>query len=110
MKGAVAMRTLVVIAALASAAALQAQDEKQIQDAIKGLGADSFEEREKATADLKKIGAPALEALKKAAEENGDPEVRVRARRLVDEISKPPPKRQPKGSGQAPGLLGSRVS
>jgi hypothetical protein len=31
------MRTLVVIAALASAAALFAQDEKQVQDAIKGL-------------------------------------------------------------------------
>jgi hypothetical protein len=94
------MKTLVMIAALASAAALFAQDEKQIQDAIRSLGAESFEEREKATADLKKIGAPALDALKKAAEENGDPEVRVRAKRLVEEIAKPPaPKRPP---GRAP--------
>ncbi|HEU4339282.1 MAG TPA: PDZ domain-containing protein [Planctomycetota bacterium] len=105
------MRTLVVIAVLASAASLFAQDEKRIQDAIKGLGADSFEEREKATADLKKIGAPALDALKKAAEENGDPEVRVRAKRLVDEIARPaaPPK-QSRAPGAGPTMLGSRVS
>ena len=105
------MRTLVVIAVLASAASLFAQDEKRIQDAIKGLGADSFEEREKATADLKKIGAPALDALKKAAEDNGDPEVRVRAKRLVEEIAKPAaPPRQSRTPGQGPTLLGSRVS
>lgn len=102
------MRTLVVFAVLASAAALFAQDEKQIQDAIKGLGADSFEDREKATADLRKFGAPALEALKKAAEESGDPEVRARAKRLVEEIAKPPPRKQ--APGRTTVLPGSRLS
>src|SRR5690349_25072559 len=102
MKGAVAMRTLVVIAVLASAASLFAQDEKRIQDAIKGLGAESFEEREKATADLKKIGAPALEALKKAAADSDDPEVRVRAKRLVDSIQKPAEKPKQTMPGRGP--------
>ena len=105
------MRTLVVIAVLASAASLFAQDEKRILDAIKGLGADSFEEREKATADLKKIGAPALDALKKAADDNGDPEVRVRAKRLVEEIARPPaPRKESRLPGQSPAKPGSRVS
>ncbi len=94
------MRCVVVLAALALAAALFAQDEKQIQDAIKGLGSESFEDREKATADLKKIGAPALEALKKAAEQNDDPEVRARAKRLVEDITKPAPRQS--GPGRLP--------
>ena len=102
------MRTLVVIAALASAASLFAQDEKQIQDAIRGLGAESFEDREKATLDLKKIGAPALEALKKAAAESDDPEVRARAKRLVEDIGKPAPRKAP--AGRDPRFRGSRVS
>lgn len=103
------MKTLVTgIALLASAAILFAQDEKQIQDAIRGLGSESFEEREKATADLKKIGAPALQALKKAAESSDDPEVRVRAQRLVDEIAKPAPRKAV--PGMKPGFQGSRLS
>jgi len=108
MKGVIAMRTLVAFAVLASAAALFAQDEKQIQDAIKGLGADSFEDREKATADLRKIGAPALESLRKAADESGDPEVRARAKRLVEEIAKPAPRKQ--APGRTAVLQGSRLS
>ena len=102
------MRTLVAFAVLASAAALFAQDEKQIQDAIKGLGADSFEEREKATDELRKLGAPALEALKKASEESGDPEVRARAKRLIEEIAKPAPRKAP--PGRNPQFPGSRMS
>ncbi|HKS16041.1 MAG TPA: HEAT repeat domain-containing protein, partial [Planctomycetota bacterium] len=102
------MRTLVAFAVLASAAALFAQDEKSIEDAIKGLGAESFEEREKATVELKKIGAPALQALKKAAEGSDDPEVRARAKRLVDEIAKPPARRAV--PGRDPRFKGSRVS
>jgi hypothetical protein len=104
------MKTLVTVIALAaSAAILLAQDEKQIQDAIRGLGSESFEEREKATSDLKKIGAPALEALKKAAASNDDPEVRARAQRLVDELAKPaPPRKAVPGRGPTP--RGSIVS
>jgi hypothetical protein len=104
------MKTLVTVIALASSAAiLLAQDEKQIQDAIRGLGSESFEEREKSTADLKKIGAPALEALKKAAASHDDPEVRTRAQRLVDELSKPAPPRKA-APGRGPARKGSVVS
>lgn len=101
------MRTLVVIAALASAAALFAQDEKRVQDAIKGLGSESFEEREKATADLRKIGAPALAALKKAAADSDDPEVRARAKRLLEEIERAG-KRDPL-PGRRPGVVGTVI-
>lgn len=97
--------TLILIAALLASgvAALAQQDEKQIQEAIQGLGSESFEEREKATGDLKKVGAPALPALKKAAADHQDPEVRARARRLVEELEKPPPKKDaPRRAAAAP--------
>jgi hypothetical protein len=101
------MRSLVAIAVLASAAALFAQDEKQVQDAIKGLGSESFEEREKATADLRKIGGPALAALKKAAADSDDPEVRARAKRLLEEIERAG-KRDPV-PGRRPGVVGTVI-
>ncbi|HTF57343.1 MAG TPA: PDZ domain-containing protein [Planctomycetota bacterium] len=79
--------------------AMQPQDEAKIKEAIRGLGSENFEEREKAATELRKAGAPALEALKKAADESDDPEVRARAKRLVQEIEKPA-----KQKGRAPGL------
>jgi hypothetical protein len=99
------MKTLAVIVTLAAASLLFAQDEKQIQDAIRGLGAESFEEREKATVDLKKIGAPALEALKKAADESDDPEVRIRAKRLIETITKPAPRKPAAGKKPGPASI-----
>jgi hypothetical protein len=101
------MRSFVAIAVFASAAALFAQDEKQVQDAIKGLGSESFEEREKATSDLRKIGAPALAALKKAAADSDDPEVRARAKRLLEEIERAG-KRDPV-PGRRPGVVGTVI-
>src|SRR5688572_8132200 len=109
MKGAVAMRTVAVILALASSALLFAQEDPKIQDAIRGLGAESFEDREKATAELKRIGAPAQEALKKAAAESSDPEVRERAKRILESITKPQAPRKP-AAPQTFTVQGARVS
>jgi hypothetical protein len=67
------------VAAMILSLALQDQD--RIQDLIKKLGSDDFTTREQASEDLKKAGKSAREALKKAAEESDDPEVRQRARR-----------------------------
>jgi len=97
------MKTLAILAmVLGTAAAVfatQAQDEAKVKEAIRGLGSENFEEREKAATELRKAGAPALEALKKAAGESDDPEVRARAKRLVEEIEKPS-----KAKARAPGF------
>jgi len=94
--------TLSILGLLAGAAAVaqEPNDDAKIKKAIQGLGAESFEEREKATSELRKIGAPALDALKKQAEESTDPEVRSRAKRLVEEIEKGGKRRDP---GRRPG-------
>src|SRR6185295_17276009 len=73
----------------------------------RGLGSENFEEREKAATELRKAGAPALEALKKAADESDDPEVRARAKRLVQEIEKPA-KPKTRAPGVRPGV--ARIS
>jgi len=52
---------------------------------IRQLGDDSFAEREAATTELTAIGEPALEALRTAVSDD-DPEVRWRAKWLVEEI------------------------
>jgi WD40 repeat protein len=54
---------------------------------IKQLGADSYAQREEASAALAKIGPPALSELCKALRAD-DLEVRLRVRRLVDAIGK----------------------
>src|SRR5215813_2465491 len=53
-------------------------DDKEIARLIKQLGDDQFHKREAATARLKEIGEPALDALVKAKSSH-DPEVRHRA-------------------------------
>lgn len=97
------MKTLAILTMVlgtgAAVFAMQPQDEAKIREAIRGLGSENFEEREKAAAELRKSGAPALEALKKAADESDDPEVRARAKRLVQEIEKPA-----KAKSRAPGI------
>jgi hypothetical protein len=60
----------------------------EIERLIKELGDDSFEVREAAGRRLAEIGAPALPALRKAADA-ADPEVRNRARRLVETLEPP---------------------
>lgn len=62
------------------------------------LGSEDFETREKATAELKKIGKPATEALRKAAESN-DPEVKMRAKSILEAIEKPEKKPKSERSG-----------
>src|SRR5688572_30810950 len=110
MKGAAAMRTLAVILTLATSALVLAQEDPRIQEAIRGLGAESFEDREKATAELKKIGAPAQEALKKAAADSEDPEVRERAKRILDSIAKPPAPPSRRAPARTFTLQGSRIA
>ena len=101
------MKALTISVAVLATLAFAFQDEAKIQDAIRGLGSEDFEVREKAAEDLRKVGTPALEALKKAAEKSDDPEVRVRARKLVQEIEKPAKSRD---RSRLYGLKGSRLS
>jgi hypothetical protein len=77
------------------------QDEqaKRIDDLIKQLGSDEFSAREKASGELKKIGKPAEEPLRRAAGKSDDPEVRDRARALLEAMI-------PRPKAQAPGLRG----
>src|SRR5262249_8719699 len=62
-----------------------APDTAVIERLVQQLGSDDFHERETASQRLESIGAPALEALRKAAT-NDDPEVRHRARKLIVSI------------------------
>jgi WD40 repeat protein len=59
-----------------------------VEQLIRQLGDGSFEVREQATARLRKIGAPALPALRKAAEQSTDFEIQRRAASLVARIEK----------------------
>lgn len=57
---------------------------KAIKDLIEKLGDDDFGTRETAQAELKKIGAPALDQLATASKESTDAETQRRAKDLVD--------------------------
>jgi hypothetical protein len=77
-------------------------DPAEIERLIRQLGSETFPQREAATADLDRIGEPALEALRKAAAGDADIEVRFRAKKIarsiqlrldqVDVPSVPPPR------------------
>src|SRR3712207_5605042 len=54
---------------------------------VEQLGSEKFAERQAATTELEALGAPALEALRQAAQ-GKDPEVRRRAQTLVRQIEK----------------------
>src|ERR671931_2307711 len=62
-------------------------DAARITKLVEQLGSGDFEEREKASKELDDIGAPALEALRKAAASE-DAEVRHRAQDLVRKIER----------------------
>jgi hypothetical protein len=62
-------------------------DSEKIAELVKKLGSDNFEDRESANKELDAIGAPALEALRKAAKSE-DAETRMRAEKLVKNIEK----------------------
>src|SRR5882762_186018 len=57
-------------------------DDQEIGRLVKQLGSDKFKEREAASARLKQIVEPTLDALHKAAASN-DPEVRRRAEKII---------------------------
>jgi tetratricopeptide (TPR) repeat protein len=61
-------------------------DAAVIEQLIRQLGSVDFPEREAATRRLEEIGAPALQALRKAAKENADAEVRRRAEQLAEKV------------------------
>jgi tetratricopeptide (TPR) repeat protein len=61
-------------------------DPAVIERLIRQLGSASFPEREAATRHLEDIGTPALEALRKAAKESADAEVRRRAEQLAEKL------------------------
>ncbi len=87
------MKTWIAVAAalLLPAALATAQDEDpagNIDELIRQLGSEDFATREKATEELRKIGRPAEEALRKAAESE-DAEVQSRARTLLRALEKP---------------------
>ena len=62
-------------------------DDAAVQRLIRQLGSEDFEEREKAIKDLVEIGAPALEALRRAAVSE-DAEVARRAKGCLPEIER----------------------
>ncbi len=61
---------------------------KQTAQLIKQLGDDTFKRREAASAALRQFGAASTELLRQALE-HPDPEVRARARVLLDEMEQP---------------------
>src|SRR5262249_22142197 len=62
-------------------------DAKKIAKLIEKLGSGDYEDRDAATKELEKIGEPALDALRKAADSK-DAEVRKRAGALVSKLDK----------------------
>jgi len=63
-------------------------DNKRVNDLIRQLGDDSYDVREQADLELKKIGVTVLPALEKARN-SSDPEIAWRAEELLKEIAKP---------------------
>ncbi len=58
---------------------------RQIDEKVKALSANDFQAREEATEWLTAAGPAAVPAVKRAAE-SGDPEVRTRARQILDQV------------------------
>src|SRR6516162_4750370 len=77
----------IVLVCLASAP----DEPPRIAQLIARLGSDDFDERERATQALAAVGKPALAALRRAAAEHPDVEVRRRAARLVAALDPPGP-------------------
>src|SRR5262249_42200886 len=61
-----------------------APDPTAVKRLLAGLDAERFEDRERATKELAKLGEGAAPALREAAEGAASPEVRRRARELLD--------------------------
>src|SRR4051794_17487971 len=59
---------------------------QEIAGFIRKLASNKFREREEATRALEAAGDDALDALRQVAEKSDDPEVRIRARRLIERV------------------------
>ena len=70
---------------LASAVAVD-PDDRKTERLIRQLSSHKFKEREEATKELNRIGKPCLRALRQAATDSIDPEVRSRATALIHAI------------------------
>lgn len=115
------MRTAVVIFAFVMAAGIVlAQDAPEKQPAqgaeglkakvdalVKQLGSNEFDKRESATERLKKIGKPAIPALKEALKSD-DAEVRSRAESLLKELESPQTQQEKRSGSSGPSLPGLR--
>jgi hypothetical protein len=94
MKRTGALAAISILGLLAYIAACAASDSPGKKDAsspeleklIRQLGSHNFGEREAAERKLEAIGKPALAALRQAANEQSDPEVRSRIPRLIDRL------------------------
>ena len=84
-------RALPVIACLltgpVSASAADADPPDVVAGLIDALGSNSYQRREAAGQKIAEVGEPALPALRAAAKNNDDAEIRYRAQRLVDLIT-----------------------
>jgi hypothetical protein len=107
------MKTIAALALLAVGASAQdpqAEEDpaKKIADLVRQLGHDEYAAREKASQELRKIGKPAEEALRKATSSE-DPEVRARARALLDDLAQAEkPKAEAPRRAPQPNLPGFR--
>lgn len=90
------VRMRAVLMAVLLALPAIAQDAERIDELIRQLGSDETEVRDRAERELGRIGRPAYEAVKAAAESD-DPEVRFRALRVLPRVrwglSEIPPER-----------------
>jgi uncharacterized protein (TIGR03067 family) len=79
------MSALLTLCGLLQALPTAAPSAAEIDQLVRQLGSPQFEEREAAVRRLEDVGEPALEPLRKAMS-SMDPEVRRRARALVESI------------------------
>jgi HEAT repeat protein len=83
------VRAAALLAALLCAAAARAEEADDLEAAAKALASDSVAERVRATRILQQAGEKARPILKTLAEA-ADPEVRARARRILEKLDVPP--------------------
>jgi hypothetical protein len=73
------MLTLLVVLALL-------RQEESVESLIRKLGSENFHEREKATAELKRRGEAAMDAIQKAEKQAAEPGEKARLHRALEEI------------------------
>ncbi len=67
-------------------APVEPPDPAVIETLIRQMGSTEFSERRAATRDLERIGEPALDALRKAARTDDDPEIQRRAEWVIERL------------------------